>query len=59
MPKFKSAGMPVKYRRELENLRASVAQQEAYNDYVAMMCGVELPGENSEVQDEEQDEEQN
>lgn len=30
-------------QRELDNLRASVARNEAYNTYIAMMANVELP----------------
>ncbi len=48
MPKMKSAGMPVKEQRELENLRASVAQQKAQNDYIAMMCDLELSESDAE-----------
>lgn len=43
MPKFNPMKSSVAAVRELENIKADVARNKSYNDYIAMMCDVELP----------------
>lgn len=45
--------IPVKTAKEIEQMAAKLAKQEAMLDYVAIMADVELPDENEEVSDYE------
>lgn len=43
MPKLNPIKTTVAASREQENMKADIERNKAYNDYIAMMCDVELP----------------
>lgn len=43
MPKFNPIKTTVAASREQENMKADIERNKAHNDYIAMMCDVELP----------------
>ena len=43
MPKFNPIKTTVAAARENENMKADIARNKAHNDYIAMMCDVEIP----------------
>ena len=43
MPKIKPIKLSVAEARKIENMKADIERNKAYNDYIAMMCDVELP----------------
>lgn len=43
MIEFKPIKTTVADAREKENMIADVARNKAYNDYIAMMCDVDIP----------------
>ncbi len=53
MPKFNFIKTNIKEQREIERLRADVEINKAHNDYIAMMCDIDLPGAGTEESHEE------
>ena len=43
MPKLNPMKLSIAENREIENMRADIARNKAHNDYIAMMCDVEIP----------------
>lgn len=43
MHKFNPIKTTVAASREQENMKADIERNKAHNDYIAMMCDVELP----------------
>ena len=43
MPKLNPIKLSIVESREIENMRADIARNKAHNDYIAMMCDVEIP----------------
>lgn len=50
MPKFNPIKTTVAATRENENMKADIARNKAYNDYIAMMCDVEIPKPTEEME---------
>jgi hypothetical protein len=50
MPKFNPIKTTVAAARENENMKADIARNKAHNDYIAMMCDVELPEPTEEME---------
>ena len=50
MPKFNPIKTTVAAARENENMKADIARNKAHNDYIAMMCDVEIPEPTDEME---------
>jgi hypothetical protein len=50
MLEFKPIKTTVADAREKENMRADIARNKAHNDYIAMMCDVEIPETTAEME---------
>ena len=50
MPKFNPMKSSVAASREQENMRADIARNKAHNDYIAMMCDIELPEQSEDME---------
>lgn len=51
MPRFNPIKTTVAEQRERENMKADIARNKAYNDYVAMMCGIEIPSNSHDMEE--------